>query len=164
VRIICPFTPDGIQPATVTALEGLDRPVEFWAVSADCQAYFRLLGGLWAAADDFLVVEHDMVPTVAMVEEMEACPQAWCTNPYVVNEWGTLIEAAFGFTRFRRRLMTAEPDAMEATVAIPVMVNGHMWPARHWQGLDCRFDCVLGGRSYRQHAHAEIVDHLHRYP
>jgi len=165
VLIVCPFTPDGIREATVDALAALERPVDYWDVSVDVEAYWRLLCGLWAAAEDFLIVEHDMVPTPAAVDEMDACPQPWCTNPYAANEYGTLIEVAFGFTRFRRRIMLAEPDAMEATVDVPVMVNGHMWPARHWNGLDCRFDNVLGGRRiWRQHAHLEVVDHLHVYP
>ena len=133
-------------------------------VSSDVQAYFRLLCDLWAEGQDFLLIEHDMVPTAGAVAEMEACGKWWCTNPYVCNEWGTLIEVAFGFSRFRAGLMAAEPDAMEATVDVPVMVNGHLWPPRHFQGLDCRFDCVMGARRYRQHAHEAVIEHLHVYP
>jgi len=148
----------------VAALTATGWPVEYADVSEDCQAYFRLLCALWAEARDFLIVEHDMVATAEAIEEMDRCPKTWCTNPYPCNEWGTLIEVAFGFSRFRRPLMEKEPDAMEATVDVPVMVNGHLWPPRHFQGLDCRFDCVMGARSYRQHAHQAVIEHLHVYP
>jgi hypothetical protein len=164
LRIVCPYTPAGLQPATTAALESLGRPVEWVDVSGDDHAYFRALSGLWADQTDFLLVEHDMVPTVDAVTEMETCRRWWCTNPYPCNQWGTLIEVAFGFTRFRAELMAAEPDAFAATVAVPVMVNGHQWPARHFQGLDCRFDCVMGARRYRQHAHPAVIEHLHVYP
>ena len=143
--------------------------MEWVDCSGDVEAYFRALCALWAAAEDFLIVEHDMVPTLEAVQAMDGCPKWWCVNPYGCNEWGTLVEVAFGFTRFRRQLMEAEPDAMEATVEISdvgaglIVSGGQRWPARHFQGLDCRFDRVLGGRGYRQHAHDPPIEHLHDY-
>jgi hypothetical protein len=134
-------------------------------VSADDGAYFDLLSHLWVRAADFLLIEHDMVPTPAMVDEMEACPRPWCVNPYESNAWGQTAVRAFGFTRFRAALMEAHPDAFSATVKYAhLRVLGQRWPATHWRGLDCRFDCVMGDRRVRgAHVHAAEITHLHHW-
>jgi hypothetical protein len=156
VRVICPYTPGGLRPATRLALEALGRPVEMVDVSASDDAYAALVARLWAAGADFLLVEHDMIPTAAAVAEMEGCRRWWCANPYPVNhQRGETIEG-LGFTRFRAQLLAAEPD-------VPAGADrwAGAWPARHWAAYDARLARVLAGRGYDRHRHPHLVDHLH---
>jgi hypothetical protein len=162
LNIVCPYTPAKLQAATAAALDRLDRldrPVARVDVSGHHTAYAALLEGLWAAGEDFLIVEHDMVPTPAMVDQMESCQRWWCVNPYAANEWGTLVVCGFGFTRFRAGLMAAEPDAFAAAAAV-----GDRWSRRHWMGMDGRLVSVIADRGYRPHAHEPVIEHLHVYP
>jgi hypothetical protein len=135
-------------------------------VSSSDHAYFDLLSALWAAGADFLIIEHDMVPTQGLVDEMMTCPQPWCVNGYVSNEYGTLSRAAFGFTRFRAPIMAGEPDAFEVAAVKyrGLIVRGRSWPGTHWQGLDGRFDCVMGDRGrWRPHMHEAAITHLRHW-
>ena len=126
VRVICPYTPAGLRDATRQALEALGGPVEMVDVSATDHAYAALVAGLWAAGDTFLLVEHDMIPTLEAVTAMQECRRWWCANPYPVNhQQGETIEG-LGFTRFRAQLLAAEPD-------VPAGADrwAGAWPARH---------------------------------
>jgi hypothetical protein len=125
-------------------------------VSASDFAYADLIDRLWADGEAFLLIEHDMLPTLEAVERMISCPRRWCACPYPVNHQPGESIVGFGFTRFAAELLTAEPDAAEAA---------GRWsragvPARHWSNHDSRLARVLTGRGYDIHRHAWI-GHLH---
>jgi hypothetical protein len=150
----------------VAALTDSGYPYHLVDVSGADDAYFLLLAGLWNARADFLLVEHDMVPTAEMFTAMEECPRWWCVNPYGANEWGTNVETGFGFTRFRRELMDHWPDIWDGV--------GRWYtddtPPRHFGRLDTRFFLTINRRkdpytdmAWFSHSHALEVAHLHDY-
>jgi hypothetical protein len=163
MRVVCPYTPAGLRDETRAALAGLGRPVDMVDVSGADTAYADLVEGLWAAGADFLLVEHDMIPTVEAVERMERCGQWWCACPYAVNHQAGEEIIGFGFTRFRAQLLTAEPDA-----ALAAGRWQGQWPPRHWACIDSRLARVLTarvdpstGHGWLPHRHRPGVGHLH---
>lgn len=163
--IVCPFTPDKLRPETAAALDLIDTagwPVQRVDVSRSDTAYAELIEQLWTDGDSFLMIEHDMVPTVAMVEQMAACPCPWAAQIYEIENHrevdGLGCTVGLGMTRFAWHLLTAEPDA--ATAAAEV-VDG--LPVRSWRGVDRRLVAVLDGRHYTAHVHRPYVPHLHDY-
>jgi hypothetical protein len=49
--------------------------------------YWDLLNLLWAGESDFIVVEHDVLPTAAMVEAMWTCSAEWCSGTHGRWAW-----------------------------------------------------------------------------
>lgn len=164
MRVVCPYTPACLRPETVAALTDTGYPYDLVDVSGSDTAYADLVERLWAEGRDFLLVEHDMLPTSEAVAAMAGCPRLWCANPYPVNHQVGEWIIGHGFARYRAELMAAEPDAAEAAGAA---MFGQRWPLRHWACIDSRLARVLtsrpgpGGRPYEPHRHQPPVGHLH---
>lgn len=74
MRVFLPYT--RIQPVTRYAM----RHYEYTAVRLDgTDGYSRFLEERWNEAEDFVNVEHDVIPWRGAIEEIKACPQPWCT-------------------------------------------------------------------------------------
>lgn len=113
MRVVVPYT--NVHPDTRAALEPWPD-VEYRWTGDDDYAYGRLLRELWAAGEDFLLIEHDVVPTVDHLLRMAICPSAYCAAPYA---WLQAVGVTLGFTRFRSVLLRAYPDAAEIACRIP---------------------------------------------
>jgi hypothetical protein len=132
-RIILPYTE--ICPETLASLEG---PVEQVDVSADNEAYYRLLADLWHSGDDFVIVEHDMVVPPGALGRLQTCPQEWCGVPYwLYGGWGVW----HGVTRYRGSLTQRHPLLPESIQnrdwkALDSAVINHLrllgYPEAHW--------------------------------
>ena len=127
-------------PLTVVPLTGTD-------------AYYHLLLHLWQRGGDVTIVEQDMAPTVAQLDELDDCPEPWCGYAYNMTSG---YQASLGCTRFRAGLMAAEPDLMRviATYEHPYV------PAKHFIWLSDRIAWELESRGYTQHVHWPPVAHL----
>lgn len=113
MRVVVPF--NHLHPDTHQALK--DWPgVEFRSTRDDDYAYGRLLRELWADGEDFLLVEHDVVPTPEHLARMAECPNPYCAAPYA---WQQAVGVTLGFTRFRSILLRTYPDAAEIACRIP---------------------------------------------
>src|SRR5260370_33320650 len=72
MKLVIPFASGCLHPQAQLLGEqlganfiNLDRDLEF--------GYYQLLKRLWAAGESFVVLEEDVVPTVALLEEIWAC-------------------------------------------------------------------------------------------
>lgn len=128
-----------------------------WLNPADPTEYARLLRGLWAQRETFLIVEHDVVAHHTVVADLEECTQPWCG--FVYDLPGGVVDAALGCTRFREELLSGEPDLMTV-----VSAKSDDLPAGHWAHLDAHLRTELQARGYTLHRHTPPVVHLHPYP
>lgn len=120
-------------------------------------AYFNLLATCWAEPGDLLVVEHDMLPTVGVVDEMLACRWPWCASPYEVANRQRITDG-LGCTKFSATLKQLHPSLMQAVGEI--CDDG--LPAKNWRRLDTRVARMLRARGLMPHLHTDSL-HLHDY-
>lgn len=106
MRIIYPFVERFPE-----ALAALPADVEQIDVSADEQAYWRLLRDLWKSGEDFAIVEQDMVVPLNALASFANCRREWCAVPYwMYGSWG----AWHGVTRYRGGLTRRLRELPEA--------------------------------------------------
>lgn len=118
-------------------------------------AYYAALTHWWEQGETFAVLEHDVICRPDIVESFDACPELWCTYPYVPEcECGNPAcrEAwrnQLGCTRFRAELMTAVPAALRD--APP-----HLWD---WHNACDGLGNSLRAAGFTHHWHLPGVDH-----
>jgi len=127
----------------------------FVDVSRAPDAYWELLAALWGDRRDFILVEHDVVPDLAALEDLEDCDRRWCAQPYRYLHgqlnWG------LSCTRFRRAAMDATPD-LWARVAV---MSDHLHGPKHWCRLDAWSYRLLNQAGVQRHDHGLTVWHTH---
>jgi len=138
MRVICPYT--RISPATREALDSSGYAWEPHDVSGSDDAYWGVLAGLWAAGEDFAVVEHDIIPAPGALASFEACAHGWCSCPYPYLA-GTY--AGLGCTRFRAGLIARQPDLMDVVATM----SNDSHPPKSWCTLDAWIQVVLRQRG-----------------
>jgi len=163
MRVVIPFVAGGLAPETRALGEQVNA--EFVDVGGSDTAYFELVRRLWAR-EGFLLVEQDVVPPVAIIEEMSACERDWCCGPYPQLQMlksregeprGRLrlvLDIGLGATRFSDDLLRREADAMERAWAIST---------RHWSVLDLVLmrEVLMKERGHLPHIHVgHEVRHL----
>lgn len=83
--VVCPYTK--LQPATERLLRRYQElggwPLRFVKLDGG-DGYRRLLRELWEDGEATIIVEHDILPWPGAIEELAACPGAWCAHSY---EW-----------------------------------------------------------------------------
>lgn len=156
MKVICPYT--RLQPETVAALEASGYEWEPVYTGLSDLAYANLLAQLWAAAETFTLVEHDIVPWRGALARLEECPEPWCGFAYPLRD--DLMTAGLGCTRFRDTLLTAHPGAIEDTLT----EDSPAHPRGHWCNLDDRLTRVLTRAGAVRHVHAPPVGHLFPEP
>lgn len=133
-------------------------------VGDDPLAYWRFLAELWAAAEDFVLVEHDVRIAPGTVTSFWGCPEPWCAcvgdgipaqrpsrqrRPHEIsplhgydlcNGWD---QAYLRCNRFRRELMLAHPDLFRSIAE----------PNRYWLVLDEHSIGRLAAKVHRHDAH-----------
>lgn len=152
MRVIVPHTAAGLSDETTAAVLELAPEAEFMPLDDD-EAYWRLLSGLWAAREDFTVIEQDIVPHSAVFPEFAGCQGSWCTFAYPYSVAG--IYHGSGCVRFRSHLMTEVPDLFERVGEM----SNHLHPPRHWCTLDAWTQHVLQSRGHRSCQHNPPVGH-----
>jgi hypothetical protein len=148
MRVVIPYTARHLE-----TIAGAPENAEWFDVSVDNEAYWRLLGELWLGEDDLLIVEHDIVCRPDVIEGMLTCPKPWCAHGYDNMCHPECMEAwrnALGCTRFRREVMVAVPDAISA---IP---PGRF---RDWHQLCDGVGNRLRAEGFTHHWHEPAVHH-----
>lgn len=162
MRVAVPFTADRLRGETIDAVlaagkhaGALVREVTFWDVSGSDTAYLETLALLWADEEDFVIVEHDVVPDLTAFLELGVCTSPYCCFPYA---WTTCVGPALGCTRFRRELLRTVPDAVEQAARIP---SAYGRPG-HWRQLDVHLmrNVLRDTHAWQPHVHLPPVEHL----
>jgi hypothetical protein len=78
VRLVIAFAAGKLRPEVRAVGEQVGA--EFADVGASDTAYSELVAKLWAAGESFLLLEHDVLPTPELLDEMWACESAWCAG------------------------------------------------------------------------------------
>lgn len=100
---------------------------EWIDVSADDEAYWRLLYRLWDARETVILVEQDILPTPDILAGMAACPADWCSCGYQFEDLGLFY--GLGCAKFSGKLMAEYPDAI---ALVGEMGPSDHHPKRHW--------------------------------
>ena len=127
-------------------------------VSSSDEDYWNLLDGLWRDAQDFAIVEHDVVVNPGTLQSFEDCPNVWCSAPHPY--YGHSAYAGLGCTRFRASIMLAIPEAIEV---IGEQISGSH-PRRHWCPLDSLLQRYLTGRGQSICLHDPVAHLGGEYP
>ncbi len=83
--------------------------------------YGRLVAELWADGEGFVLVEHDVVPWVGAISQMEDCPGDWCGFRYAKCR---STVRALGLVKFSDDLVGAYPELSRG------------WAREPWQTLE----------------------------
>jgi hypothetical protein len=77
------------QEATWAALRDVAQVGRIPVRHVLCDApdtYERTLRQWWQRGQPFVICEHDVVPTVAQVRALCACPEPWCAQAYLLTQ------------------------------------------------------------------------------
>jgi len=163
LRVVIPYTPARLEPRT--RAWGEANGAEFVDVSADVEAYWRLLRELWVAGDSFVLVEHDVLPPPGAIEGMTECADELCLHPYPDSMASKIWEFHLGCTRFGAELLAQFPDLVDETQGEPgppgLTSRFTRQGPRGWLLLSKRLEVCLERRGVRHHRHTPTVDHLH---
>ncbi len=122
MRIIFPYLHEAHAVAIAALTKHAPAPVEMRLMKTDT-SYFEQLAEFWARREAFVVIEHDIIIRSGAVEELQACPNAWCGFVY----WtGAGFNPALGCTIFSAELIEAAGDVFSRI------------DDRTWQHLDIR--------------------------
>lgn len=153
MRVIVPFTNVSEQTR-----EALDGRAEYIDVSASPESYFYLLKKLWEDAQDFCIVEQDIVVGPNTIEDFERCPEPWCLSPYPYI--GQAEYQGLGCMRFRHAFMKVYPDLLEVVGTQEIADH----PQKHWCTLDAGVQRELWRRDAPGVCVHNPVYHLHMSP
>ena len=154
--MVCPFTAGGLRPQTARALHASGLEIE-WAQlpSHDEHAYGRLFRHLWSAGRTFVIVEHDIVPTVAQLQAIATCGHEWCSFLYDDELYPD--GPMFGLVRFDARTMALWPHA----AGIATVIGRRRDEEAEWWRIDSLVARDLNIRGVPWTAHPGRVQHLH---
>lgn len=166
MRVLYAYT--RIHPLADQALHRYAPQAERVNVSRDVRAYAWTLSEWWARRESFLNVEHDIEIHERVLKQATYCPQPWCVWPYMGPGWpnhhppheDAYLYQSLGCVRFHRRLLEAEPDAMQMAAG---MAHGAEFQSAHWLRMDAEISPWLIGRGYHPHIHWPAVIHHHVY-
>jgi hypothetical protein len=120
MRLVIAYTPGMLRPAVKQL--GEDVGAEFIDVSGSDLAYGELVADLWQQGDSFLLLEHDVLPTAALLEEMWNCGSEWCAGfAWGYAEFRHLRPARFRVTALMLNKFGA--DLLRQTPAVPSAVR-----------------------------------------
>ena len=144
MKIIVPTAPD-VDPIAATVLESQGYHPDVRPTGGR-DGYVSLIEHLWSERETFVIVEHDIIPWPGAIDEMWACPAAWCAFPYLLSGG---YDAALGCTKFDETLMRA--------VHYPYTERPDRWQNAEW--IIARVRDAVG---FLPHRHAPPVTHLNR--
>lgn len=156
MKIVVPFT--NLRDETVEALHrhAAGHDVHYVHVGDRDEQMWEMWRDLWAAGEDVVVVEHDIVIHERVLPEFEACPEQWCTFGYPYAFGNANPYHGTGCVRFRSELIAAVPDLWDR-VAVR---EGPHHPYKHWCSLDGFSQLELWPLGYSNHRHEPPVGHV----
>lgn len=156
MKLIVPYAEDGLADEVRELGESLGAQFVL-TPRAHTTSYSALMCRLWSEGEAFIVCEQDVLPTVAMLEEMWTCTDdEWCHGYWVDPNWigspPPRHSQWLGLARFSESLLQRVSNRM-------VGLTGHA----HWNQQDIDLWYLL--KSIRDdrgpHLHHPAVTHLH---
>lgn len=125
----------------------------------DGRGYLDFIGHLWRRGLGFVLVEHDVLPTVPQVLELDACLEPWCAFAYA--EGGS---PSFGCVKFSAAYIEQWPtvwENLEAVIAGRLVFPGFSYDGHQpaWQLLDAWHNVWSSHHHVRPHVHPGTVTH-----
>jgi hypothetical protein len=154
MRVICPFVK--LPRKVVIALNASGYKWERISVADSDEAYFEVLTDLWSFAEDFALVEHDVIVGPDTLRSFDECPLPWCVAPYPYLNG---MYGGLGCVRFRTAIMGGAPGVMYDVGRMET--TGHA--PKHWCTLDAWLQTCLQSRGFHRCFHAPVT-HLHDWP
>ena len=94
-------------------------PVTLVDVSGSKWGYLDFMTAAWSKGEDFITMEHDIVPWPGAIETLVLCPHPWCFFGYQQGvDFAGCGANPLGLARFRAPMMTAMPDVWRLMRAI----------------------------------------------
>lgn len=166
-RIVVPYTT--LHKDTRAALEPYGDRVQYVDVSGDEGAFWCLFRDLWAAGEDVILIEHDIVVRPATIDHFDRCPQSWCSCSYTwrwkpAYHWLTdrstkVLNASLGCVRFRAELLADCPELGSDDVLEDVVEGLPPGVPLPWSFVDSVFLAVMYGRRRYAVCEHERVGH-----
>lgn len=111
-------------------------------------AYLAYWKQRWAEGSTFINLEHDVVPWPGAIEQINACPEDWCSFGYG-PDWDLFTGTApFGLAKFTDRFIAEFPEVWIA--------YDKGW-GLNWRGCDAHFTGYMKTRSIFPHQHRPAV-------
>ena len=148
-KVIVPYANDEKDPMVHQAMrlnfqmQGIEPRMEKMYGTLDEEfAYDRLFRRLWAEAEPFVIVEHDILPWPGAIDGLLACREEWCGHQYYVHGQ---LRSYLGCVKFDPVKIGPIPLPDE-----PVL----------WSDLDLTIIRALSQRGHTGHLHGPAVVHL----
>lgn len=160
MKVVVPYSRHAFGTTVVLRGDGIEPRLELCNQE---DSYYKLMVKLWAEHEQFITVEHDVMPWPGAIQQLWDCPEPWCGNTYYMR--GKLGVVAFGCTKFSVELIDKMPWIWEL-VARPANFDGSLEepdPLRtHWAVLDGLWrDLVdLNFPDLKPHLHNPPVVHM----
>lgn len=161
MKLVIAFVANKLRP-DVRAL-GESVGAEFADVSGSDMAYGELIAKLWQQGESFLLLEHDVLPTAALLEEMWDCESEWCAGfawrysgavyPGETRPFKPIREKEFALF-----LNKFSADLLRRTPAVVGAVRVR------WTQVDLAILGTLRMYGAQPHLHEPAVQHLHATP
>jgi hypothetical protein len=153
--IVVPFVEGMLHPRVVPAIEAQGYTPMLKELPREGARYPRLLLELFAAWEDFTVIEQDIESRPGFLDGLRDCPESWCFHAYPLsvpfNETN-LPYAPLGHTRFRAGLWHLVSD----------LVFDERW-LETWVARDAYLGWHLLGKGLKPHRHGGDALHLRSY-
>jgi hypothetical protein len=140
------------------AVAALPADAEFVYVGGAFTDYWDGIAARWGAGD-LLIVEHDIRIHDQVIAQFDACPNMWCTFPYLHSP-GYYLDCGIGCVRFRRQCQQAvTPQEIQH-------IWGSCWECAPdntpgcWRHIDGKIKQALEDRGLQHHVHEPAVEHL----
>ena len=137
-----------------------DWDPEYIDVSGNPHLYYEVLKELWSLQDDFILLEHDIIPWPGALNTFENCSEPWCAFKYLYPPSGHLV-IANGCVRFRKELMNLIPDLFDIIESNDGTFFVTSEDPKDWHAIDGRMGAILTNKlNGFVHVHNPPVVHL----
>jgi hypothetical protein len=152
VKLYVPYSRLGVATEVfLTSPLYTPLPVVLVDCTADDWAYQKYIEEVWAQGEDFINMEHDIVPWPGAVHELIKCAHPWCFfgYDYSTPDLASSGAAYFGLVRFRQSIIRQLADVW-------VDRRKQHWPIP-WRGMDTHFFHYATRRDLWPHQHSPAV-------
>jgi hypothetical protein len=131
---------------------------------ADPDDYGRFMAARWKAGRGFILVEHDVVPSVAQIVRLAACSDTLCMYGYRGAGERPEGPVLFGCVKFSPGLIARSPDLWIRYLAAATAPEGH--PDHDFSSARCQRwnvlpEWIAHALAVPVHWHGRVL-HLHR--
>lgn len=144
-RVIVPYVgkPPNIQRNILAAMH---IEPEYIDVSGDNWNYWRLLSRLWSEGEQFMILEHDMLPWPGAIHLAWQCEEPWCVYPYLIG--GRYSTVGHGCVKYGVEILEGAPNAVKNV------------GRKHWSTLDSHTIHAVRKAGFKPHVHQPPIIHL----